>query len=201
VESKSLLIIGGGVLLLVALVALAFQVRGATTPVVADRVAAAPAAEVPAEREARPLPRLPTPRRLGGGGDEPAEPEPFPVAPEAEPTPEEIDPQGAKSVRAGGALRSMAAKMPGTAPTDAELNARLDEANRVYDRGDYEGARDLALEVLRDHPDNARMMRIVVSTSCAMGDEAVAREYYAKLAAFDQRRMQRRCSRYGITFQ
>jgi hypothetical protein len=101
---------------------------------------------------------------------------------------------------AGGAENS-GARPPGAAATEPDVGTRLDEVMRVYDRGDYHGARELALTILRDHPDNTRMMRIMVSTSCAMGDEASAREYHARLPARDQRQMQQRCSRYGVALQ
>jgi hypothetical protein len=42
------------------------------------------------------------------------------------------------------------------------------------------------------------MMRIVVSTSCMMGDEDQARRYYGSLPERDKMQMATRCDRYGI---
>lgn len=78
--------------------------------------------------------------------------------------------------------------------------AQMDDANRLYDRADYEGSREAALELLAQNPDNVRMTRIVVSSSCIMGDEEVATKHYSDLPARDQRQMARRCKRYGIEF-
>ena len=73
------------------------------------------------------------------------------------------------------------------------------EANQLYDRGDFLTAEEAALEVLAKHPNNIRMLRIVVSTSCATDNVAKAREYYARLPARDQRQMARRCGNWGVT--
>ncbi len=88
---------------------------------------------------------------------------------------------------------------------EAEPKSRMDDANRLYDRADYEGARDAALAVLGgglggDAKNTARMKRIVVSSSCIMGDEALATEHFSGLPVRDQRQMARRCKRYGIEF-
>lgn len=80
------------------------------------------------------------------------------------------------------------------------LKNQMNEANRFYDKADYEGARDAALEVLGNNPDNVRMLRIVVSTSCIMAEEEMATRYYQSLPDRDQRQMARRCARYGVEF-
>ena len=82
----------------------------------------------------------------------------------------------------------------------ADLKNQMNEANRRYDKADYEGARESALEVLENNPHNVRMQRIVVSSSCIMGDEGLATEHFSALPARDQRQMARRCKRYGIEF-
>ena len=86
-------------------------------------------------------------------------------------------------------------------PSDeVDLKSKMDDANRLYDRADYEGARDAAVELLSSEPTNVRMMRIIVSSSCIMGDEEVATKHFSDLPARDQRQMARRCKRYGIEF-
>ncbi len=94
---------------------------------------------------------------------------------------------------------------PAEEPDESEPESRMDDANRLYDRANYEGARDAALAVLSaglggDAKNIARMKRVVVSSSCIMGDEAIASEHFSGLPARDQRQMARRCKRYGIEF-
>ncbi len=83
---------------------------------------------------------------------------------------------------------------------EVDLKSRMDDANRLYDRADYEGAREAAIDLLSSEPNNVRMMRIVVSSSCIMGDEDEATKHFGDLPARDQRQMARRCKRYGIEF-
>ncbi len=81
-----------------------------------------------------------------------------------------------------------------------DLKNKMNEANRLYDRADYQGAREAALAVLASNEFNVRMKRIVVSSSCIMFEEGPAREHFSDLPARDQRQMARRCKRYGIEF-
>lgn len=81
------------------------------------------------------------------------------------------------------------------------LKNQMNQANRYYDKADYEGARDAALEVLANNPDNVRMLRIVVSSSCIMAEEEMAARYYETLPDRDKRQMANRCSRYGIELE
>lgn len=76
----------------------------------------------------------------------------------------------------------------------------MNEGNRRYDAGDYEAAVEQARSVLEDYPDNVRMLRVMVSSGCLMGDDDLARQYYPKLPERDQRVMRIRCARYGIEF-
>jgi len=102
-------------------------------------------------------------------------------------------------------------KLNPAAPTDVAkiaqmpeeaLKERMADVNKAYDRADYETARDEALKVLQDHPKQTRMLRVVVSSSCIMGDGDMAVEYFDKLAGDrDRRQMARRCQRYGVELQ
>jgi hypothetical protein len=87
-------------------------------------------------------------------------------------------------------------------PTQKEFNLRsqMNDANRLYDKGQYEDARDAALEILEGNPKNVRMLRIVVSSSCIMGEPEPATKHYLELPRRDQRQMARRCKRYGVEF-
>jgi hypothetical protein len=74
------------------------------------------------------------------------------------------------------------------------------EANKAYDRADYDEAKQIAARVLAQEPTNVRMLRIVVSASCIEGDSVVAQAHYTRLPAHDQEQMRVRCARYGIVF-
>jgi hypothetical protein len=77
----------------------------------------------------------------------------------------------------------------------------LGEANKAYDRQDFEEARSIAQKVLAKDPANTRMLRIMVSSHCIEGDQNAAQQWYEKLPEFDRQQMTKRCSQYGITFK
>ena len=80
------------------------------------------------------------------------------------------------------------------------LDATMSEANKAYDRGDFDDAREIALRVLAQEPSNVRMLRIMVSASCIEGDSVEAQKHYLKLPAHDRAQMRTRCGRYGVSF-
>ena len=84
--------------------------------------------------------------------------------------------------------------------TGHKLDEVMAEANKAYDRSDYEEARQIATRVLAQEPTNVRMLRIVVSASCIDGDSTVAQAHYTRLPALDQEQMRVRCARYGVFF-
>jgi hypothetical protein len=81
-----------------------------------------------------------------------------------------------------------------------EISSAKDEANRLYDKMDYEGAMQKALAVLEREPGDIRMTRVVVSAACQLGDADKAQKYWQTLPPHDQNQMTRRCQRFGITF-
>ena len=87
---------------------------------------------------------------------------------------------------------------PDVALAGSKLDAVMDEANKAYDRGDFEDAKTIAGRLLAKLPTNVRMLRIMVSASCIDGDSAVAQAHYAKLPQADREQMRVRCARYGI---
>lgn len=93
------------------------------------------------------------------------------------------------------------ARHPGSESEDADLQSRMRDINRMFDRRDYETALAEAKEVLKEKPGNVRMLRVVVSSACMMGNEPEARSHYDQLPPRHQRQMQRRCSRYGVSFE
>jgi len=97
-------------------------------------------------------------------------------------------------------LPEVAPAAPGAPLAGPKLEAAMTEANKAYDRGDYDEAKVLAGRLLAGDPTNVRMLRIMVSASCFDGDTAVAQLHYGKLPPADQEQMKVRCGRYGITF-
>jgi hypothetical protein len=83
----------------------------------------------------------------------------------------------------------------------ARLDVMMEQANKAYDRGDYDDAIGIAGKLLSKDPTNVRMLRILVSASCIQGDGTVAQQYYDKLPKFDRDQMKARCDRYGVTFK
>jgi hypothetical protein len=88
--------------------------------------------------------------------------------------------------------------------SDPVLNPDFDsamlEANKLYDRHNYEEARTLALKLLEREPGTVRMLRVVVSSSCILGDGDTAQKYWTQLPEFDRTQMTARCERFGVTF-
>jgi hypothetical protein len=90
---------------------------------------------------------------------------------------------------------------PDDQKANPHLDATMDQANKAYDHQDYDEAKAIAGKVLATQPDNIRMMRIMVSSSCIDGDMAVAQTYYDKLPKVDREQMKARCDRYGVAFK
>jgi len=88
-------------------------------------------------------------------------------------------------------------------PTRAnpKLDAIMGEANRAYDHGDFDEAKQIAVKVLEKNPGNVRMLRIVVSAECIAGDSAEAQKYFTQLPEADRAQMRTRCDRYGVTLK
>ena len=82
-----------------------------------------------------------------------------------------------------------------------KIEAVMDQANKAYDRSDFEEAKMIAGKVLAKAPTNIRMMRIMVSASCIDGDTTVAQKWYEQLPKPDREQMKVRCDKYGVTFK
>ena len=81
-----------------------------------------------------------------------------------------------------------------------KLDAIMAEANKHYDRHEYDEARAIAQRVLKKLPTNVRMLRIMVSSACADGDQAEAQKHFNLLPERDREQMKTRCMRNQITF-
>jgi hypothetical protein len=83
---------------------------------------------------------------------------------------------------------------------DADFETAMLETNKLYDRHNYEDARSQALKLLERQPGTVRMLRVVVSSSCILGDAETAQRYWNELPDGDRTQMTERCSRYDIAF-
>jgi hypothetical protein len=96
---------------------------------------------------------------------------------------------------------------PQPVPTDLatdpnlEVATAMDEVNRLYDRSDYDAAQQGALRILERMPGNVRMLRLVVSSACMMGEPDKAQKYWIELPEHDRAQMTTRCARFGVTFK
>lgn len=81
-----------------------------------------------------------------------------------------------------------------------KTDALMAEANKAYDRLDFDEARTIAQKVLKAAPGNSRMLRILVSAACIESDAAEAQKHYNLLPVADRAQMRTRCSKYGVTF-
>jgi hypothetical protein len=85
---------------------------------------------------------------------------------------------------------------------DLKASDGMTQANKLFDRGDWDEASAQALKMLETDPKNSRMLRIVVSVACFTNDPDKAQKYWALLGDDrDKAQMSVRCSRYGINFK
>jgi hypothetical protein len=84
---------------------------------------------------------------------------------------------------------------------NVKLEAYMDQANKAYDKSDWEEAKMIAGKVLAKQPTNIRMMRIMVSASCIDGDSIVAQKWFDALPKPDREQMKVRCDKYGVSFK
>ena len=84
--------------------------------------------------------------------------------------------------------------------SEPKLDLVMAEANKAYDRGDFDAAKTIATKVLAISPKNVRMLRILISSACIEGDATAAQQGYVTLqgAPADRAQMKTRCTRYGI---
>ncbi len=106
----------------------------------------------------------------------------------------------------GGKLTDVPASDPEVVPElesgdrPQKLDIAMAEANKHYDRGDFDEARAIAKKVLQKSPGNARMLRVLVSAACIEGDGPEAQKHYNELAPTDREQMKTRCAKYDVTF-
>ncbi len=115
--------------------------------------------------------------------------------PRLPPTDSESERRGDETERGAGAA-GIPPPRP-TAPTSAEGERRY-EVSRIYNRREFEAARDAALDVLEDEPGDRRMLRIAASSACILGDRDIAESLASRMNAGDREELIRRCERHGL---
>lgn len=83
---------------------------------------------------------------------------------------------------------------PGQSSDDAKEPVRT-----AYEQGDFSTALEQAQKYLDQFPGDGYVQRVAGVSACAVGEEAIARKYYALMTATDQSIVNRRCTRYGIS--
>lgn len=178
------MVLGGAAILLAGLgVYLYFEVRKA--PAQPLPAAKAHTSETVAAADKPAAPTLPD-------KPEPA-PQPTPTMPPTHPPVDNGEHAPPTRIPAFGSPLAMARANP-------KLESLMDEANKAYDRGEFDEAKSLATKALVKMPANSRMLRILVSTACIDGDATEAQKHYNQLPASDRAQMKIRCDRYGVTF-
>lgn len=144
------------------------------------------------------------PARVGAARPTPA-PERAPARPSPAPMPAALggkrpDPPPSDSAPMVAKLEADRAAL-GDAVLSVEASDHLLEANKLYDRGDYDGARQLAIKLLGEAPGNVRLLRVVVSSSCILGDAEQANQYAPQLPPPDRDQMADRCAKFQIALK
>lgn len=83
---------------------------------------------------------------------------------------------------------------PGQSSDDAKEPVRT-----AYEQGDFATALEQAQKYLEQFPGDGYVQRVAGVSACAVGEEAIARKYYALMTATDQSIVSRRCNRYGVS--
>ncbi len=190
---KSILLALSGSVVVLALVYLSMEVRAAPAPVSAAKIEEA-------RSKAKRTRTAPTPSNVSDPwGPSKSERD---VAPEKVAAPEVTQPTIAEPVAEPEVNTLKTAPVPDVDNDPRlELSTAKDEVNRLYDKQDYEGALNNGIAVLAKEPGDIRMLRVVVSAACQLGDADKAQLYWAQLPPHDQSQMTRRCQRFGITFK
>lgn len=81
----------------------------------------------------------------------------------------------------------------------ARLVEKVEEINLLYDRSDYAAVVARSRATLDEFPDNIRLLRKLVASSCIIGDAEVASEYYPRITTpVDREHVERVCAQNGI---
>jgi hypothetical protein len=191
---RSIVLVTATVAVLGALLGLFFQVRSA------------PELEVPAD--ALKLARAQYERTQARSATEDFQPDrgaaALPPRQPPAPGPAAAEPAGDERPEAPPAVRrSVSSVRPATTNPvmPPSSTAGQDRVRAAYDENDFETALSLAQTYLNEFPGDGYVQRVAGVSACAVGQEDIARKYYAVMNATDQSIVARRCSRYGIALQ
>jgi uncharacterized membrane-anchored protein len=138
-------------------------------------------------------PSMPTPMATRRSLTPPPSPMPEPPAPTVE-----LDPAAAET---DVVAEERMARLREREEMRPEIRERREVVRQYYDEGNYEMALREARALIPDAPTNRYVLRVAVTSACALGDKGVANEYYSQLFRDEDRRIVRvRCSRYGVEF-
>lgn len=143
------------------------------------RPAPAPAPRAPAATRSPPRPQRPErPAAVEGDLEEPAEEE------------HEFDMDPA---------RQRLAMLRDKREARENIRERREQVRQYYEQGDYKMALREARGLIPDAPTNRYVMRVAVTSACALGEQEIAQQYYSQLFREEDRRIVRvRCARHGI---
>lgn len=145
----------------------------------AARARPAPRPAPRAQVASRPPPRTPRPAVTDEQPEEPAEPEEEEIV---------MDP-----------ARQRLAMLREKRDSLVDVRARRDQVRKHYEEGNYEMALREARTLIPDAPTNRYVMRVAVTSACALGEREIAKQYYSQLFREEDRRIVRvRCARHGI---
>lgn len=131
-------------------------------------------------------------------------PTPPPSAPAPTPMPEPPEPALANDPAAAQtdvAAEERMARLREQEEMRPEIRERREVIRQYYDEGNYEMALREARTLIPQAPTNRYVLRVAVTSACALGEKEIAGQYYSQLFRDEDRRIVRvRCSRYGVEF-
>ena len=153
-----------------------------------ERAADAPSMPMPAAATRRPAPTPP-----------PTAPTPAPMPmPEPPAASFENDPAAAQT---DVVAEERMARLREQEEMRPEIRERREVVRQYYDEGNYEMALREARTLIPQAPTNRYVLRVAVTSACALGEKEIANTYYSQLFRDEDRRIVRvRCSRYGVEF-
>ena len=190
---RSIVLVTATVAVLGALLVLFFQVR------------AAPEHEVPEEALAQARAQYERSQTRREPEDFQADRSAAAPPPRLPPAPATGEPSGDEPPQTRPAVRRSVSNVRPATGTDPVMppssTAGQDRVRTAYDENDFETALNLAQTHLNEFPGDGYVQRVAGVSACAVGQEDIARKYYAVMTATDQAIVARRCSRYGIVLQ
>jgi hypothetical protein len=197
VPVRHIVLAATSVAVLGALVILLVEVRASPSVEVPEEALAEARAAYQRDRSAMAradAPSIPPPMAKRMPAPMPTAPEhPVPDSPMPEPPPGE-DTETAMAEERMARLREQEEMRP-------EIRERRELVRQYFDEGNHEMALREARALIPDAPTNRYVLRVAVTSACALGDRAVATEYYGQLFRDEDRRIVRvRCSRFGVDF-